>query len=316
MNESAENNFIFNGIENDFCRNLNDIAMKTFKRIILCLITNLYCLVFFSQQWKLPFKGKVEKDGGNCSGAQVTLIKNGKSADEKTTGIDGRFQFMLEPDNDYKIEITKAGCIKKFFVCTTRGVPPGDHSNFSIELTAVVLFEPPENCDVSALKKPLLTFAYDYSTKNFEYDKNQYDNSLEALEKIADCEEIAKIITKKFQKLMQDGQKALAKKDCKGAADKFSEALKLRPASEEAIEAKKEAESMCLNGEKSEQDFSDAMNEGNSALASGDYQKALVAFQRAASLKPNEKEPPKKIEEVNALIKKKDRKSTRLNFSH
>ena len=269
-----------------------------------------FCVLFLQlnlvegQTWKLPFEGKVEKDGGNCSGAEINLIKNGKQAEQKITGTDGKFKFLLEPDNDYKIEITKPGCIKKFFTCTTRGVPGGSHSDFQIELSAVVLFEPPSGCDLSALNKPLLSFAYDTDTKNFEFDKRQYESSLDALEKIAECEEMAKIITKKFQKLIQEAQKAMAKKDCKAAGEKYNEALKLRPFSEEAKTGKKDADNLCLNGEKTEEDYLAAMTAGNTAMDSKNYEKALAEFQKASTLKPGEKEPPKKIEEVNILMKK------------
>ena len=262
-------------------------------------------LLFIAQSWKLPFSSKAEENGTGCNGAEITLYKNNSFVEKKITGMDGRFTFQLELNGDYRIEVTKPGYVRKIFTVTTRGVPAEEssHDFKGIELKAIVLFEPPKDCDVSALNKPLLRFGYDPNTKNFEYDQTEFDLSQEALANIAECEKLANANAKKFIKLMQEGRNAMAKKDCKTASVKFTQALEIKPKNEEAVSALTESDNLCAGHAKADLEYKEAMSLATAAVSSKQFEKAITEYQRALTLKPNEKEPSKKIEEVRGLIK-------------
>ena len=260
-------------------------------------------LCILSQNWKLSFSVKAEENGTGCIGAEVSFIKNNSLVEKKITANDGRCKFPLEPNADYRIEITKPGYVKKLFAVNTKGVPNEELADFGqIDIT-VVLFEPLADCDVSALNKPLLRYAYDHSKKYFDYSNDEYDFSQELLAQIKTCEQKAEANAKKFIKLMVEGKNALTKKDCKNASIKFTQALELKPKSEEALKFIKEADDLCAGHAKLDLDYKNAMAAGLSAKESGQLEKSLTEYEKAQSLKPMEKEPSKKIEEIKNLIK-------------
>ncbi|MFN6037112.1 MAG: carboxypeptidase-like regulatory domain-containing protein, partial [Bacteroidota bacterium] len=260
--------------------------------------------ISFSQSWRLSFTSKVEENGLGCNSAEISLYKNNAFIEKKTTGIDGRFSFTLEPNGDYRIDITKPGYVKKMFAVSTRGVPEEVNQDFPpIDLKAVVLFEPLKECDLSALNKPLLRFAYDPNTKDFEYDKNEFDLAQEALAQISDCEKMAVANAKKFTKLMQEGKNFIAKKDCKNASIKFTQALELKPNNEEATKALKESDDICSGHAQNDLKYKQTMDSGALSVSSKNYEVAIAQYQRALLIKPGEKDPPKKIDEIRALIK-------------
>jgi tetratricopeptide (TPR) repeat protein len=278
----------------------------------------LFLLLFsasisFSQDWKLVVTSKAEKNDKPLEGAVITVYKSGKQIDQKTTGADGKFKVELEANGDYKVEITKPGNVVKFFVFSTRGVPPEEgKEGFEFVIRAVELFEPPSDCDLGFLKQPLMKVAYDQTNKIFDYDKAAVDMAQQALANVADCIAEEKKKSKLFEKAMADGAAAMGKKDCKTATKHYTSATTIKPKNEEAKVKLKEAVDYCEKGDQVEKDYKAAMDAGNAAIASKDYTGALTNFEKAKTIKPSEPEPPKKIAEVNKLIED-DKKNKEFN---
>ena len=168
-----------------------------FLRYFLSVLFVFFSAVFLAQDWKLPVTSKVEMNDKPLAGATVTVYKNGKSESQVVTGSDGKFRVELLPNGNYKLEVTKAGLIKKYFTFNTNGVPPDDAKDGfkGFDIRAVELFDPPTECDVSFLNQPLIKVSYDAGTKNFEYDKSYSDQVLDQLANVADCIENEKAKT-------------------------------------------------------------------------------------------------------------------------
>ncbi len=279
--------------------------------MLLKLLRFLFLLLFFTplsslaQDWRLTVISKIEKDGGPCEGATITFYKNGKQVDQKITGADGKFRYEFEPNGDYRMEVTKVGCIKKLFTFNTKGVSTEDASDqkFEFNIKAIELFEQTDDCDVSQLNKPLIKVAFDPNKKAFEMDEAYSNLMLDVLAQLEDCRKLAVANTKKYNKAMQDGQNAMNKKDYQTAIARFTEAMQYRPKSEEAAAKKKEAEDILAGGAKMETDYKAAMAAGAAAVAAKDYDKAIAEYTKAGTIKPKEAEPPKKVEEVRNLKK-------------
>ena len=92
----------------------------------------------------------------------------------------------------------------------------------------------------------------------------------------------------------------------------YQKALTLKPAEQYPLEKIAEIEGIVAGLEKQrqlDQNYAAALASGNSLLAEGKYYEARSEFQRALSLKPQEPEPARRIEEVNILLAEQQREA-------
>lgn len=114
-----------------------------------------------------------------------------------------------------------------------------------------------------------------------------------------------------FERLIYLGDQAFAKEEYKTARDNFKGAVDLDGSSRDAANKLASAESELARVEKEQADqlalnqkFDALMSEGNTEFGSGNYEQAKSKYTEASALKPEEKEPKRKIKEVdNALAK-------------
>ncbi|MBL7891460.1 MAG: carboxypeptidase regulatory-like domain-containing protein, partial [Bacteroidia bacterium] len=214
----------------------------------------LFGLHTYSQSWTFPVSGRVTNGGKKLDRANVTLFKSGTQVNQVVTSSNGKFEFVLEPDADYIITVTKPGFITKKFSFNTQNVPSdrAKQGFGGVDLSEIVIFEIPKGVDVNELNnilsQPIAKFAYQDAGKDFNYDENYTRSIRSKLDKLADVQKKAeeedkkksegdKAITEKFNSVVSKADKAFTAKDYVAAKAAYNEALGLKPG-ESSIKSK------------------------------------------------------------------------------
>src|SRR5689334_210835 len=96
-----------------------NVMKRVSPKAFLVLLVSFFTLTLAAQDWTYVVNGRVLKGDNNLEGAVVTLYKNGAQTGSMVTKKNGKYSFVLEPNNDYTISYTKAGhCNKEVFVST------------------------------------------------------------------------------------------------------------------------------------------------------------------------------------------------------
>ena len=81
-------------------------------------------LVFAQYENKLRIYGKVTYNDKNLESANVDLYQFGEQVEGIITNNSGRFEFILDLETEYSIEITKPNFITKVISINTSGSDP------------------------------------------------------------------------------------------------------------------------------------------------------------------------------------------------
>ncbi|HIA12115.1 MAG TPA: carboxypeptidase regulatory-like domain-containing protein [Flavobacteriales bacterium] len=141
--------------------------------VLLALSLSNYSLASNQSKWEIGVDGKVTKNGVALGGALVSLKINSKEeAKIKTTG-NGKFIFLLQPDNTYIIEISKPGLVSKSIEFSTKNVPDDKvGKGFPPFPILIELFEEIEGLDIAFLEEPIGKIRYYDKADNFDYDES------------------------------------------------------------------------------------------------------------------------------------------------
>jgi len=222
-----------------------------------------------AQTWTFPVSGRVTKNGKKLEGAVITLIKDGAEDKQIVTSGNGKFDFVLQPNSDYVITVTKPNFITKRFSFNTQNVPDdrGAKGFGGVDLQEIVLFEIPKNVDLielnAILSQPIAKFAYQTTARDFNYDEGYTQSMRSKLEKLAVIQKKAEDDDKK--KTEEDKKKALADGI---ASDKYNAAI----------------------------------SGADKALLIKDYVNAKAGYNEALGIKPAEKYPKDKISEIDKIL--------------
>jgi hypothetical protein len=112
-----------------------------------------------------------------------------------------------------------------------------------------------------------------------------------------------------YDKLISEGDAALAKNDVRTSWQKYKDALTMYPEDKEASKKFNDSDDRLEQLEKAEaeqlaldQEYQKLMTEGEDELAQNNYDAARERFQRASDLKPSEKAPKDKILEIGRTL--------------
>ena len=104
-----------------------------------------------------------------------------------------------------------------------------------------------------------------------------------------------------FEQNITSGAEFLSAKNYEQAYLAYSAAKLLRPESQYPIDKLREIEKS-YSDPVVEKGYNEAIKRGNSALTANNYQQAKQAFEQALAIKPNERIPSEKIEEIDAIV--------------
>jgi hypothetical protein len=254
--------------------------------------------------WQFKFGGKVtefnEKKGKDIAleGAICTLLKGSTQVQSQTTSNGGKFKFVLDPNNEYTVTITKPGYITKKFSISTYNVPVerGEFpfAEFDIEVGLFKLFP---GLDYSCLDKPVAKVSFNPAkdVDDFDYDK-VYTASIQAcIDKLRQLEAEARAKQKLYDAAIEAADKLFAQSNWQGAKDKYNEALTYLPNEQYPKDQIAKCDEKLGASAKLDADYKTAIAEGDRLFTAGDYAGAKAQYQKASALKVAEQYPKDRI---------------------
>lgn len=286
------------------------------------IYTYLYVILFalpvmVHGQWTLDISGvvKKEEDNSRLEGAIINIYRNGAKVQSVNTERSGKFVIPLEPDGNYKIEVTKPGHVKKFIEVSTKGVPPEDAKygfEFPVQFT---LFEEIPDLDISILKKPLAKIRFNPNTGYFDYDEEYLKEVKKELERLKreweekrKAEEAARARREKeYNEAISAADAAFRDGEYDQAEVQYKKAAELKPA--ESYPKEKLKEIADIQGRLAEADkaYIDKISQADNAFNSKDYEQAKKLYTEASGLKPKEVYPREKLDEIAQLEADKEK---------
>jgi len=125
----------------------------------------------------LEMKGVVRQSKGNekiesvpLDSALITIYTGDIPYSDFFTNKKGKCTFKLPLNKQFKIEVSKAGFVSKFFEVDTK-IPNDKKGEYSFAFD-IDIFEETNNLDVSVLKKPIAKVNYSIIQEQFIYDVN------------------------------------------------------------------------------------------------------------------------------------------------
>ncbi|MFD1552381.1 hypothetical protein DNU06_10885 [Putridiphycobacter roseus] len=287
-----------------------------------------YLLIFFllslsfvsftqEKEVELVVNLKDDDSGKKLYGATVSVYADGKLITSATSGGNGKVPTIyIETGKYYRIFIRKEGYVTKMAELDARIDILEDAPDVLGIKFETAIFESVEGVDFSFLEKtPMTKFDFD-SEYYYRYDKAYTEDMLKKIaelkKKIADKKEEDKKKDKEklkteadFMAYVEAGDAAMKNAKYQTAVEQYSLALQLR-SEDVSVQGKlKEAQRLLEEEKKSaelELKYQAKMGEAGKAFAAEKWQDALSLYTEAAGLKPAEKEPKEKIDEVNKKL--------------
>jgi tetratricopeptide (TPR) repeat protein len=274
------------------------------KNIFILLMSGL-CLVLnvFSQEAEryLEIRGRAELDMQPLNGATATLYENNAVVKTVRTGSDGMFSFKLDVNKYYVVEVGKSNYVSKRLAFDTS--LPDEESGIWVREFAISVVKNCEGVDYSPLKEPVDIIRFNNKRRDFESDKDHLSKMRNKLENIMIANE--NCVSDKYNQLLKEADRMLDQKSYEEAKAKYEAAAELFQ--NEAYPKKKLEEINQLQAEQENTDvlYNKAMGEAEALMAQNKPGEALQKYKEAASLKPQERLPKQKVNELETLIANK-----------
>ena len=201
------------------------------------------------ETWTFVIDGRVIEGSTKVDKAVVTLTKNGAFDKKTRSAANGKFSLVLQPNNDYLIEISKGGYVSKLISVSTKGVPDDKvGKGFPVFPIEIGIFKEMQELDTDILKEPIGKIMYYEKEDDFNYDKSyvkQVKSKLDKLAKEAEALTIKKEAEATAKAKSEAAAASKAKSEAEAAAKAKSEAeaaAKAKSEAEAAAKAKSEAE--------------------------------------------------------------------------
>ncbi len=252
--------------------------------------------------WRFEFGGKVtefnekkQKDVA-LEGAVITLLKGGVQEQQVTTNSSGRFKFLLAPNFEYTVNVTKNGYITKRFAISTHNVPvergEGPFSPYDIEVGLFKLFP---GLDYSCLDKPIAKILYTPVVEDFDYDKVYTASIQKCVDDLKRLEAEARAKQKLYDAAIEAADKLFGQSNWQGAKDKYNEALVYLPNEQYPKDQIIKCDEKMGASAKTEADYKAAIAEGDRLFAASDWTGAKAQYQKASGIKAGEQYPKDQI---------------------
>lgn len=269
--------------------------------------------------WTFSFGGKVtefndkkQKDQA-LEGAVVTLFKGGIQTQTVTTNNSGRFKFVLDPNNQYLVTVTKPGYITKRFEISTFNVPSdrgeGTFSPYDIEVGLFKIFP---GLDYSCLDKPVAKIAYNPApdVDDFDWDKVYTASIQQCVDELKRLEAEARAKQKLYDAAIEAADKLFGQSSWQAAKDKYNEALTYLPNEQYPKDQITKCDDKLGASAKLDADYSTAIKEGDRLFTAGDYAGAKAQYSTASGLKPAEQYPKDRMALCDTKIAEAGKKAS------
>ena len=243
--------------------------MGFYRNILACFVLVLLVVFGYAQSpWTVTLNGKVVEGNKALARAVLILKKNGVEVQKLATAPNGKFNIVLEADNDYDLYFTKKGYVTKFISYSTKNVPEdkvsGLYSEFIFELE---LFKKMEGLNTSVLEFPVFKVKYYPGVKNLDYDK-KHENKIRS----------------RLNLLLREYESAKAREE-----ELLTNEIEL------------------TEKRKIEEAYSKQLDIASALQKSNQFEEAQDAYRKALEIKPKSSFPKDKIMAIEKLIKERDK---------
>jgi len=122
-----------------------------------------------------------------------------------------------------------------------------------------------------------------------------------------------KELEQKYAAAIQKGDDAFKNKALEEAQQAYTDAIELKPNETYPAEQLTKVEAELAAAKKLEEDYQNAIQEGDDALASLNYGQAKIAYEKALDLKADEAYPKEKLTEINAILEEQAKQEEAYN---
>ena len=288
--------------------------------LLLAFTVADYSFASNQSKWEIGVDGKVTKDGMPLGGALVSLKINSKvEAKIKTTG-NGKFVFLLQPDNIYVIEISKPGLVSKSIRFSTMDVPLDKvGKGFPPFPILIDLFEKIEGLDVAFLEKPIGKIRYYRKSDNFDYDESYTKPIQVRLKKLMKSyAQKMKEREARYQVVIDRADAFYDKKEYPVARSTYKSALSIKRNDKYASDRIKRIEAILEDKRQKKIDakvrvveaknkallekYRRLIDRADNEFNGEDYSRARLSYMDAAKAKSGDEYAKGRIEEINSIL--------------
>jgi len=242
-------------------------------------------------------------------GIIVTVFQNGSQWDSYTTSANAKYEFNLPFGYTYNIKFSKTDFVNKTIQFDTRNIPEEDQTGgFRLDMD-VSLFKYIDGFDTSILDEPIGKSSFNPLTNAIEFDfeyTKEINRLIEAeFERLEDLAKNFDKLFKQFEELVQKGDNNMTKENYTGAVSKYEQALEIFPDDEPVQKKLADAQSKVDEANalaEREAEYQRFIASGNNNMKNEAWADARSDFEAALNLKPDEKLPKDKLEEIADII--------------
>ena len=274
------------------------------KKTIVILIIAYLCSAFFASSQEgeryVEIRGRAELDMKPLNGATVKLYEGNSVKKTARTGSDGMFNFKLEVNKYYIVEVGKSKYISKRLAFDTK--LPDDVTGVWVREFAISVVKNCEGVDYSPLKDPVDVIKFNEKRKDFESDRAYLTRMRSKLENIMIANE--NCVSDKYNQLVKEADRLFKQKSFDEAKEKYAAASELFQDEEYPKNRLEEIRQQQAKQENIEDLYNRTIGEAEALMAQNKPEEALLKFKGAMTLKPQESLPRQKVSEIETLLAK------------
>ncbi|MFN3917100.1 MAG: hypothetical protein ACK4K0_05100 [Flavobacteriales bacterium] len=257
----------------------------------------------------------IETGGKKLAGVEMKVYKGASVVASASSANTGKFSKTTVPFNEvYRVEFSKSGYVTKTIeIDAKKGYVREDIERLENYIDAPIeLFQEQPSIDYSIITAtPVGRLRIEPTNGQLALDAAYTSKRSKEIEKfLADLNNKKDELDKQFLELVKEGDKNFSSTKYEEALIKYKEAQKIKPA--DANVQQKITDTQIKIDEIAKQkaideNFNKLIQSGDQLLASNKFDEAIAEYQKAQTVKPNDKLPPQKIKEAN------DKKNASLN---
>jgi tetratricopeptide (TPR) repeat protein len=183
-----------------------------------------------AQPFTPVINGKVVDENGPLAGAVIRVYQGSKLINTVSTSSDGKYIIQLPINGDFVVSISKPELVGKKFLFSTRGISEERSAEkFNPIVIEVEIRKKIGDINYSIYDQPMSKFYFDVKKDRFEYDLS-FQNQMQKNETtVIEQEKIVLVREEKYNKAIENAEKALGKNQYEDAIKFYTEASQIKP---------------------------------------------------------------------------------------
>ena len=176
------------------------------------------------------FDGLITDEKGPVANVKIELHQGNKIVNSIESGVDGKYSIQLPINGDFYICLIKEEYITKKFLASTVGITEKRlKQKFTPVFIETKIRKKVIEIDYSMYNQPMSKFYFDVKKDRFEYDLS-FQNQMQKNETtVIEQEKIVLVREEKYNKAIENAEKALGKKQYEDAIKFYTEASQIKP---------------------------------------------------------------------------------------